>query len=195
MNWFSPIGGIAPSLFINILKVLQNLPAIRPKGFNIVQDFIERQLKLYRSGEMETTEDGPMDFVTHMFRSGKKEGGNIGEQEARVAAVQNMLAGSDTTSISLTGILGHLYRHPDVLAKLRKELDDAIPADERNEPSPYKRVQSLPYMQAVIKEGMRCHPALGVTLPRVIPQGGKHLAGQFFPPGVGSLPALPVDVE
>jgi cytochrome P450 len=42
----------------------------------------------------------------------------------------------------------------------------------------------MPYLQAVMKEALRVHPATGYPMFRVVPQGGEVLAGQFFPEGV-----------
>lgn len=39
------------------------------------------------------------------------------------------------------------------------------------------------YLQAVIKEALRMHPATGLLLWRVVPEGGAELCGKFFPAG------------
>jgi cytochrome P450 len=48
----------------------------------------------------------------------------------------------------------------------------------------FSDTQKMPYLQAVIKEALRLHPAAGLPLQRVVPKGGAHLAGHFFPEGV-----------
>ncbi|EMD97561.1 hypothetical protein COCC4DRAFT_148406, partial [Bipolaris maydis ATCC 48331] len=42
----------------------------------------------------------------------------------------------------------------------------------------------LPYLQAVIKEVLRIHSAVGYILRRMVPEGGAELAGRHFPQGV-----------
>jgi cytochrome P450 len=69
-----------------------------------------------------------------------------------------------------------LYKHPEVLFKLRQELDAATgPSDV---PS-YDSLSSLPFLRACIEESLRIRPASSFGLPRVVPKGGRNIAGQF----------------
>lgn len=43
--------------------------------------------------------------------------------------------------------------------------------------------QRLPYLQCVIKEGLRFGPANATRLPRAVPGSGWHFKGHYFPPG------------
>lgn len=45
----------------------------------------------------------------------------------------------------------------------------------------------MSYLQAVIKEALRMHPAVGTILARTVPEGGAHLAGCYFPAGVSGI--------
>lgn len=47
--------------------------------------------------------------------------------------------------------------------------------------------QQMTYLQAVIKEALRMHPATGLPLSRVVPRGGATISGQFFPEGVSAF--------
>lgn len=44
----------------------------------------------------------------------------------------------------------------------------------------------MPYLQAVIREGLRIHPSTGLPLERVVPKGGAQIAETFFPEGVST---------
>ena len=99
--------------------------------------------------------------------------------------IQNVAAGSDTTSITLTAILFHLANNPTIMKKLRSEIMTAITDGGISSPITFDESQRLPYLANVIKEGMRLHPAVGLPLWRVVQEPGLTLADKFFPPGVG----------
>lgn len=61
------------------------------------------------------------------------------------------MAGTDTTSISMSYFLWELTRRPDILRKLQSELDDAMP-DAKVLPD-INTLNGLPYLNAFIKEG------------------------------------------
>jgi cytochrome P450 len=53
-------------------------------------------------------------------------------------------AGADTTGNVLTITTFHLLANPDILAKLRKELEEAMP--DRFQPAKLSLVENLPYL-------------------------------------------------
>ncbi|KAG8157001.1 hypothetical protein KVR01_013223 [Diaporthe batatas] len=95
----------------------------------------------------------------------------------------NVFAGSDTTSISLNATYYNIIKHPRVQARLRAELDGAHARGALSEPPSFAETQALPYLQAVLKEALRVHPAVGLCLWRAVPAGGATLCGRYFPAG------------
>ncbi|KAE9370408.1 putative cytochrome P450 [Stipitochalara longipes BDJ] len=47
-----------------------------------------------------------------------------------------------------------------------------------------KSLDDLPYLDAVIKEGLRCFPPIPMSQPRYVPAGGRTIDGYFIPTGV-----------
>ncbi|KAB8337257.1 hypothetical protein FH972_021559 [Carpinus fangiana] len=92
-------------------------------------------------------------------------------------------AGAETTATTLTSIFYHLLKHSDCLEKLLREIDDAFATGNLTEPIHYMQAVKLPYLNACVKEAMRIHPGLGMTLPRSVPEGGTTIAGRFIPAG------------
>ena len=110
---------------------------------------------------------------------GEPTGLSLGELLAESSVMMN--AGTDTTTAALTNSIYLIYRHPDVLRKLRAELDSAT--GHTAQPS-YDALSSLPYLRACIEESLRLRPASSMGLPRVVPASGRVIAGQFVSAGV-----------
>ncbi|KAG2066949.1 cytochrome P450 [Suillus decipiens] len=78
-------------------------------------------------------------------------------EEEVVAQVKVLLvAGYETTSVSLTWALIELSRHPDVQTALRGELLEFGP-----DPTYDQLKANLPYLDAVVHEILRLHPPIG----------------------------------
>ncbi|GAB1311344.1 hypothetical protein MFIFM68171_01554 [Madurella fahalii] len=99
-------------------------------------------------------------------------------------------AGTDTTAGALSVIIYYLMKNPEVLRKLLRELQDAGLSPDSVSPIRYNQVEGLPYLDAVIKEALRLHAALGTLLERKVPPQGCTLAGVHLPGGtvVGFAP-------
>jgi cytochrome P450 len=95
--------------------------------------------------------------------------------------VNNVGAGSDTTGITLAAVFYHLLSNPHSLKVLQDEIQGTQFA--RDSAVSWKEAQSMPYLQACIKEALRLHPAVGMPLERVVPEGGMSVAGNWFQPG------------
>lgn len=96
-------------------------------------------------------------------------------------AKENLGPGTDTTSATLAHIFWALSRSPDLQASLYQSLFEA------EFPSELDRLESIPLLQACVKEGIRWTGAAAAMLPRVTPPGGAELNGIFIPQGVRSF--------
>ena len=92
-----------------------------------------------------------------------------------------IVAGADTTATALSGTLLYLVKNTSKLEKLKQEIrSNFISAEEITVAS----TANLPYLGAVIDEGLRLSNPVPGGLPRVVPKGGDHYGGQFVPEGV-----------
>jgi cytochrome P450 len=129
-----------------------------------------------------------MDFLSKFLQRHSENPDVLTPYHVLAGCVSNMVAGSDTTSISLSAIIYHVLHNPEVLKKLREEIDQQCPQDKASANITFAKSQEMPYLQAVIKEALRMHPATGLPLERVVPEGGVTINGVFFPQGVSLFP-------
>lgn len=65
-----------------------------------------------------------------------------------------LIAGVDTTSATIQWAMVELFNHPDVLGKLREEIDATVGSTRLINESD---IPNLPYLQAILKETLRLH--------------------------------------
>ena len=126
------------------------------------------------------------DFLSRFLEAGQKDPEFLHAQRILSLTTANMFAGSDTTAITLRAIFYYLLKNPETLQRLLKELQETENAGLFSRPDrlvTWDEVHDLPYLTAVIKESLRCHPAAGLPLERIVPAGGVQVCGQFLPGG------------
>lgn len=172
--------GIIPDAHPWIMR-LQSL--LGSQGAVVFLQYTMNQIDKHRASNTKSTDTVSSDsFLTKLISLQKEN--KVGMPHILDACGSNIGAGSDTTAISLSSTIYYLYHHADVLAKLRDEIDTMTQNGVISDPITFQEAQSMPYLQAVIKESLRVHPAVGTILPRKVPKGGVKLAGTFFPEGV-----------
>ena len=99
-------------------------------------------------------------------------------------------ASSETTASALTAILRELVQNKGVLYRLTQEIRGAF---EKETDISIASTSNLQYMNAVINEGLRLCPPVVIGIPRVVPEGGDTVCGQWVPGGVSAsiLPLFP----
>lgn len=86
----------------------------------------------------------------------------------------HMAAGIDTTGDGLCFLMWELSQphNMEFQRKLQHELRNTPPGSSLN---------SLVYLDAVIKEALRYSPPIPMSLPRYVPAGGRSIDGYFIP--------------
>lgn len=131
------------------------------------------RLERYRKGEKLD------DFFTAMMEDKNGSPNNLewGEIVAEVNIMMN--AGSVTTAIALANVMYQLLKNPDILRKLREEVDSVL--DPEEVVAPYDKIKHLPYLKACLDESLRLWPPTPHNLPRKTPPEGTWVMGQFVP--------------
>ncbi|CAG8469801.1 6848_t:CDS:10 [Acaulospora colombiana] len=153
--------------------------------FNISKKLIERFIKFQKSafpifGSFLKVDPYLIDFTSRIIEerrastSTRKDllqvlldtknmtDGGLSDFEVFDQCIEFLIAGSDTTNFATSMTMLELIRHPDVFKKLVEELDDALSKEEDSErrlvPS-HDKLKNLPYLNAVINEGLRLYPS------------------------------------
>ncbi|KAF8859697.1 cytochrome P450 [Acephala macrosclerotiorum] len=124
------------------------------------------------------------DFITFMKKQNGKDPERMSESTMTNHMLVNLLAGSDTTAISLRTIFYLLMKNPHIYAKLQAEIDTADAAGLFSPIVTYAEAQThVPYFALVIKEALRVHPAVALPLERIVPAGGLQINSHHIPAG------------
>ena len=142
--------------------------------------FAAKQLQRYQNKEFNTVDLKDMLDRFKRFKDGERV---MNDSELLSHASSNIFAGSDTTAASLRAIFYYLCRNPEAHGKLLEEIDEADRKGELSDPVTFAEAQNLEYFQAVIKEALRMHPAVGLLLERFVPEGGADVGGVWLPEG------------
>ena len=101
-----------------------------------------------------------------------------------------LIAGRDTTALGTAWTLYELLKHPQILSALREELDAA--RREHSHASPpdaapdelvsYETLSQLPFLDAVVHEGLRLHPPIARDI-KIAAADDVLPTGYFIPKG------------
>ncbi|KAE8147819.1 cytochrome P450 [Aspergillus avenaceus] len=177
MDYFSLIGQL-PVLD----HLLDKNPVYRigPPSFGNITNISIQHLVSRRQGK-ETSAHDPSkpDFLDRFIDAAAKHPDVVDDAQIISYLMINMIAGADTTAIALTAALYFSLRSRSVWTRLQQE----IPALQGSV-VPYHTATSYPYLTAVIREAMRMHPGVSMTLERYVPVEGLTLpTGQYIPQG------------
>ncbi|KAK4231524.1 putative sterigmatocystin biosynthesis P450 monooxygenase [Podospora fimiseda] len=103
---------------------------------------------------------------------GRKEGG-LDQLDIAGECLDHMAAGVDTTGDGLCFLMWELSQPSS--REFQKKLQEEILGN------PGADFDKLPYLDAVVMEGLRCFPPIPMSLPRYVPRGGRTIDGYFIP--------------
>lgn len=145
------------------------------------------------SGEGDGTKgERGVNLLQQFLKSQKKDPDFLTDKRITAMCASLIIAGSDSTAISLSSVFYFLLKNPQVYTKLMQEIDlaDAAGALVSSKDTtgdgdvvPFSAANKLIYLDAVIMESFRMHPAVGLLLERVTPLEGAVIRGEFVPGG------------
>ncbi|XP_068609518.1 cholesterol 24-hydroxylase-like [Brachionichthys hirsutus] len=115
-----------------------------------------------RRAAMQNGDDVPKDILTQIIKAAGEEQSMTPEDEECMVDnfVGFFIAGQETTANQLAFCLMELARHPDILEKVKKEVDDVI---GMKQDISYDNLGNLVYLSQVLKETLRIYPTAPAT--------------------------------
>lgn len=165
-------------------RLLDKNPVYRlgPPSFGTITNIsIQHLVDRLQGKDSEYHDPSKPDFLDRFIEAKEKFPDVVDDMQIVSYLMINMIAGADTTGITLNAALYFSLKHPGVWKRLRSE----IPANDPNSEAAvisYKDAREFPYLNAVIREAMRCHPGVAMPLERYVPEGGLNLPGGLHVP-------------
>jgi cytochrome P450 len=122
------------------------------------------------------------DILSLMVAARYDDGSSMTQQQIRDELRTLLIAGHETTAITLAWALELLHRHPEVRGRLLAELDAA--GDDPEE------LARLPYLVAVVDETLRLRPVVEMVARRL--RRPWSFAGYDLPVGATVAPAISI---
>lgn len=129
---------------------------------------------------MEQTQSDHRDFLYYVMKQQDK--GDLNLNEVIVNGALFIIAGTETTAGFLTGLFNLITRQDNkhILNKLTQEIRSNVKTDADLN---FEELVKLPYLTAVIEEGLRMFPSAPIGFVRTVPAGGDTVSGHFIPEG------------
>lgn len=105
----------------------------------------------------------------------REKSGELDSVSAAAECLDHMAAGIDTTGDGLCFLMWELSQPRSLVfqQRLQQELLH----------NPNAPLDQLPFLDAIVSEGLRSFPPIPMSLPRYVPSGGKMIEGYAIPEG------------
>jgi len=155
------IGDFVPSL------AWLDLQGVRTKMKKLHNKFDEFLTEMIMERQTAACNGGKSDFLSTLWalrNYADGQGGKLTNDDIKVLLQTMLMAGADTTSITVEWAIAELIRHPKMMKNCQEELDSLMNGEQRRMKE--SDLQNLPYLQAIVKETLRLHPTVPLLVPR-----------------------------
>ncbi|MFB6127790.1 MAG: cytochrome P450 [Halolamina sp.] len=149
----------------------------------VIDDLVARRVEEGVDGDTAVSELEPdgenTDLLSILLRA--KRRGEQTRQEVRDELMTMLLAGHDTTALTLTYTLYLLAEHPEAMSRFHAEVDDVV-----GDATPTAAdARELTFTETVLDESMRLYPPVYALFRE--PKGDVRLGGYRVPEGAGVM--------
>jgi cytochrome P450 len=138
---------------------------------DVIAEIVDRRRQEIDTGD----DDGPMDFLSILLRA--RADGEQTNRQLRDEMMTMLLAGHDTTALTMTYTWYLLSQHPEAERRVHAELDELLDGDAPT----MADVREMEYTEWVVNEAMRMYPPV-YTIFRT-PERDFEVGGYTIPEG------------
>ncbi|KAF3010218.1 hypothetical protein E8E15_001657 [Penicillium rubens] len=142
--------------------------------------FIELAQKA-EAGLQDVHSSGSWTMFKNMISMAEKKSTQLTKEQLVSEGMLMIVAGTDTTATSLSVTLHNLLQQPETYKKLQDEIRTAMPTMD-SRPT-IQVLDTLPFLDACVKEGLRLACPSHTRLPRTVPSDGWYFKKHYFPYG------------
>ncbi|EXJ65327.1 hypothetical protein A1O7_01668 [Cladophialophora yegresii CBS 114405] len=168
-GWLNKYASLAP------FKFIRDAEACSVRGY-------QRGTKMVREYKLKENKGRDKDLLQKMIDARDDTGRPLQDEDLNVQSTSFILAGSHTTSSSLTWIVWRILKSPEIHRKLNDELDAALGTTDRKAIPAHAKLDNLTYLNCIIKEGLRIDTSVPGSTPRYVPPEGA-VMGDYALPG------------
>ncbi|ORZ07952.1 cytochrome P450 [Lobosporangium transversale] len=117
--------------------------------------------------------------------------GKLTDRALHTEVLVFLIAGSETSSTTITNTLMYLLKNPKTLERLREEIDQATANNSAGALPSYDQIRNLPYLTACINESMRLRPVAASGVPREVDEDAN-ICGYTIPKDTIVLAQFPL---
>ncbi|KAK7329383.1 hypothetical protein VNO77_23546 [Canavalia gladiata] len=120
--------------------------------------FLQGLIEEHRSGKHGSADT----MIDHLLKLSVSQPEYYSDHMIKGLIQAMLLAGTDTSAVTIEWVMAELLNHPEVLKKAKHEIDTQIGKDRLVDE---QDVSKLPYLQNIISETLRLHPPAPLLLP------------------------------
>jgi cytochrome P450 len=160
-----------PWFYAFVRKSLDMMFARRSQNYDVIREIVQNRIK--------TNDPSKNDFWAYVLAHANKD--DIREKELETTGWSIVIAGAETTSSLLAGVIYLLLKHPQHLRRLASDLRTRF-ASEKD--ITFESVAKIPFLIAVLDETLRSYPPAPFGVSRVVtPAEGSQIDGFWLPRG------------
>jgi|SRR5690625_1423371 len=149
------------------------------RGMKVMNEVIDEILE-----ERAQSNEDRLDLLAMLLAARDEDGSELSAQEIHDQIITLLLAGHETTALSLSYTFMLLGWNPSVTQKIQQELDDVL-GDRALE---IEDLRNLTYLNQVIQEALRMYPPAAITVRQAIQE--DTIGGYTIP--VGAQVVIPI---